>query len=90
MVVEIRSLNIGDLEEVMDIEPVAFGSHHWSHQSFVNELSNSMGNYFAAYDRAANQLLGYSGFWLIGKRRISLHSLCIPIIGGATLVRDCL
>ncbi len=67
MVVEIRSLNIGDLEEVMDIEPVAFGSHHWSYQSFVNELSNSMGNYFAAYNRAANQLLGYSGFWLIGE-----------------------
>ncbi len=34
----------------MDIEPVAFGSHHWSYQSFVNELSNSMGYYFAAYD----------------------------------------
>lgn len=51
----------------MDIEPVAFGSHHWSHQSFVNELSNSMGNYFAAYDGSDSRLLGYSGFWLIGE-----------------------
>src|SRR5471030_2903446 len=67
MVVEIRSLNIGDLEEAMDIAPIAFGSHQSSDQSLVNELSNSMGNYFAAYNRAANQLLGYSGFWLIGE-----------------------
>jgi len=65
MVIEIRSLNISDLEEVMDIEPVAFGSHHWSYQSFVNELNNSLGRYFAAYDSKTNQLLGYSGFWLV-------------------------
>jgi ribosomal-protein-alanine N-acetyltransferase len=67
MAIELRSLNITDLDEVLEIEPVAFGSHHWSHQSFVNELSNSMGNYFAAIDNTDNRLLGYSGFWLIGE-----------------------
>jgi ribosomal-protein-alanine N-acetyltransferase len=67
MTIELRSLNISDLDEVLDIEPVAFGSHHWSHQSFVNELSNSMGNYFAAIDNSDNRLVGYSGFWLIGE-----------------------
>jgi [ribosomal protein S18]-alanine N-acetyltransferase len=55
------------LEDILDIEPVAFGSHHWSHQSFVNELNNSMGNYFVAYDRETKRLIGYSGFWLIGE-----------------------
>jgi [ribosomal protein S18]-alanine N-acetyltransferase len=55
------------LEDILDIEPVAFGSHHWSHQSFVNELNNSMGNYFVAYDRESKRLIGYSGFWLIGE-----------------------
>ncbi len=59
-------MRLEDIEEVMEIEPVAFGSHHWSHQSFVNELSNSMGNYFAAVDDGSKRLSGYSGFWLIG------------------------
>ena len=59
-------MRLEDLDEVMEIEPVAFGSHHWSHQSFVNELSNSMGSYFAAVDDDAKSLCGYSGFWLIG------------------------
>jgi ribosomal-protein-alanine N-acetyltransferase len=65
MAIEIRTLNISDLEEVMDIEPVAFGSHHWSYQSFVNELNNSIGYYFAAYDSETKDLVGYSGFWLV-------------------------
>jgi ribosomal-protein-alanine N-acetyltransferase len=59
-------MRLDDINEIMDIEPVAFGSHHWSHQSFVNELSNSMGNYFAAMDDSTARLCGYSGFWLVG------------------------
>ncbi len=57
---------MGDLEEVMEIEPVAFGSHHWSRQSFMNELLNASGHYFAARD-GEGHLIGYSGYWLIGE-----------------------
>lgn len=63
----IRPLRLTDLEEVMEIEPIAFGSHHWSRQSFINELNNTNGHYFAAFDRTGKWLLGYSGFWLIGE-----------------------
>jgi ribosomal-protein-alanine N-acetyltransferase len=59
-------MRLDDIEEILEIEPVAFGSHHWSHQSFVNELNNTMGNYFAAVDDGFKRLCGYSGFWLIG------------------------
>lgn len=65
--VEISALTLSDLEHVMEIEPVAFGSHHWSRQSFMNELLNPNGNYFAARDGATGALLGYSGFWMIGE-----------------------
>jgi [ribosomal protein S18]-alanine N-acetyltransferase len=65
--IHIRPMMLEHLEAILDIEPVAFGSHHWSHQSFVNELNNSMGNYFVAYDRETKRLIGYSGFWLIGE-----------------------
>jgi ribosomal-protein-alanine N-acetyltransferase len=65
-VVEISALTMSDLEHVMEIEPVAFGSHHWSRQSFMNELLNPNGHYFAARDEDG-KLLGYSGFWMIGE-----------------------
>ena len=63
---ELRTLADNDLDEVMDIEPVAFGNHHWSRQSFLNELDNRLGQYYAAVDSSTGQLVGYSGFWLIG------------------------
>lgn len=63
----IRKLSMDDLPDVMLIEPEAFGSHHWSEQSFENELSNAMGCYFAAVNCNTNTLVGYSGFWLIGE-----------------------
>ena len=65
--IEITTLTLSDLDQVMDIEPVAFGSHHWSRQSFMNELLNPTGFYFAAREKGADRLLGYSGFWLIGE-----------------------
>ncbi len=64
--IELRALADNDLDEVMEIEPVAFGNHHWSRQSFVNELDNRLGQYYAAVDASTGQLVGYSGFWLIG------------------------
>lgn len=51
----------------MDIEPVAFGSHHWTRQSFMNELINPAGYYYAARENDSERVLGYSGFWLIGE-----------------------
>ena len=51
----------------MEIEPVAFGSHHWTKQSFMNELLNPSGYYYAAREAETERVLGYSGFWLIGE-----------------------
>jgi ribosomal-protein-alanine N-acetyltransferase len=58
---------LSDLDEVMEIEPVAFGSHHWSRQSFLNELNNPGGHYYVACAEDDGRLCGYSGFWLIGE-----------------------
>ena len=65
--IDIRPMRLEHLTAVLDIEPVAFGSHHWSHQSFVNELNNSMGYYFVALPTGTDRLIGYTGFWLIGE-----------------------
>jgi [ribosomal protein S18]-alanine N-acetyltransferase len=66
MEVQIRRLLEADLDQVLEIEPVAFGSHHWSHESFLNELNNAGGRYFCAVGPDSGVLFGYSGYWLIG------------------------
>lgn len=63
----IRSMMLADLDRIMEIEPVAFGSHHWSRQSFVNELNNAGGQYFVIENLAEKTVIGYTGFWLIGE-----------------------
>lgn len=67
MQLEIRRMSQDDLDQIMAIEPIAFGTHHWSRQSFINELTNPSGYYFSAIDRESLMLCGYSGFWLIGE-----------------------
>jgi ribosomal-protein-alanine N-acetyltransferase len=65
--IAIRPFRLDDLEAVMDIEPSAFGEHHWSRQSFVAELNKPEGLYFVAHEPSEKKLLGYSGFWMIGE-----------------------
>ena len=60
-------MTLADLDEIMEIEPVAFGSHHWSRQSFANELGNLGGHYYVACEPTDGRIYGYSGFWLIGE-----------------------
>lgn len=84
---------LDDLDQVMEIEPVAFGSHHWSRQSFANELANPGGHYFVAVDRADGKLCGYSGFWLIGEEAhittLAVHpDLRRQYIGERLLIND--
>lgn len=67
MDIGIRNLKPEDLDQVMEIEPVAFGSHHWSRDSFIKELINPSGYYYAAVNPQTDLLIGYSGFWLIGE-----------------------
>lgn len=93
MRLQIRRMNPDDLDAIMEIEPVAFGTHHWSRQSFLNELTNPSGYYFVAYDEDRNMLCGYSGFWLIGEEAhittLAVHpSLRRNHLGEILLIND--
>jgi len=68
---------VPDLGAVMAIEPIAFGTHHWSQQSFENELGNPIGFYFAGVDRESDELAGYSGFWLISGEEAHITTLAV-------------
>lgn len=58
-------MELEDIQEIMKIERVSFGTHHWSEHSFVCEINNNVGNYLVAINQNNNTLVGYCGFWLI-------------------------
>lgn len=64
MTVKIRPMEISDIDAVIAVEAKAYGEHHWSKESFFNELSNDLARYFAALDENDN-LIGYAGCWQI-------------------------
>lgn len=63
---KVERLKLSDLDSIMEIEPKAYGSHHWSRQSFLAELTNPSGNYLGAFSTYNDKLLGYTGYWLVG------------------------
>ena len=64
MDVQIRRMEKTDLDSVIEIESKAYGEHHWSKESFMNELSNELARYYSAFD-SENNLVGYAGCWQI-------------------------
>jgi ribosomal-protein-alanine N-acetyltransferase len=93
MLLQIRRMSEADLDQIMAIEPHAFGTHHWSRQSFLNELGNPGGHYFVSIDELTDRLLGYSGFWLIGEEAhittLAVHpDLRRKYIGELMLIND--
>lgn len=66
---EVKALKIlpmqkDDLDDVLRLEENAYGDHHWSKESFFNELNNELAKYFCAFD-ARGKLVGYCGIWEI-------------------------
>lgn len=72
---EIRRMRTGDVQDgVLPIESVSFGRHHWSDESFYNEMNNQVGRYYVlihtpqaseGQDTPPSRVVGYCGFWLI-------------------------
>ena len=42
LTVKIRPMKKSDIDDVVNIEAKAYGEHHWSKESFYNELSNDI------------------------------------------------
>jgi ribosomal-protein-alanine N-acetyltransferase len=58
-----RRMLLSDLDSVMEIEPVAFGEHHWSRENFSQELSNNLALYLVS--ELVGQIVAYAGAWII-------------------------
>lgn len=68
----IRRMRESDVEGIMGIESKSFGSHHWSGNSFINEMNNPMARYHTLLHHVRQSsgekkkvVAGYCGFWII-------------------------
>ncbi len=52
------------IDDIIKLEEAAYGSHHWSKESFLNEINNELAHYWCAFDNAGT-LTGYAGCWQI-------------------------
>lgn len=63
--VKIKKMTAEDLDEVMQIEELAYPNHHWSKSSFYQELSNKLAHYYCVVENNTNKVLAYVGYWQI-------------------------
>ncbi|MCD7879696.1 MAG: ribosomal protein S18-alanine N-acetyltransferase [Candidatus Gastranaerophilales bacterium] len=62
--VKIIRMQTHDVDEVFSLEELVHPNHHWSKDSFYNELANQLAHYYCIKDEK-NKILGYIGFWQI-------------------------
>lgn len=53
-----------DVDGVIKIEESAYGDHHWSKDSFLNEIRNDLARYYSLHT-SEGELAGYAGCWHI-------------------------
>ena len=53
-----------DIDGIIKIEESAYGDHHWSKESFLNEISNELAKYYCLFT-SDGELAGYAGCWHI-------------------------
>ena len=64
MEINIRRMEKFDVKRVVELEALSYGEHHWSKESFYNELENNLAHYYCAVD-TEGCILGYAGCWHI-------------------------
>ena len=60
----IGKMQSSDIPEVVELEKISYGVHHWSEDSFYGEIKNDLANYYCAKDENG-KIIGYVGFWII-------------------------
>ena len=63
-VLKIEPMQREYLDDVVAVEAKAYGEHHWSKESFFNELNNDLAKYYCAFNEKG-EIVGYCGCWQI-------------------------
>ena len=61
---EIREMTHDDIDDILQIEEMCYGAHHWSRESFLTELSNKISTYRCVVN-SDKKCVGYMGIWKI-------------------------
>lgn len=62
--VKVQKMTKDDVEEVYNIEALIHPEHHWSKDSFYNELENNLASYYCVKDEN-DKILSFIGMWRI-------------------------
>ncbi len=62
--IKIEPMQKDYLDDVMVVEEKAYGPHHWSKESFFNELNSELARYYCAFNEKG-ELTGYAGCWQV-------------------------
>ena len=60
----IRQMEHKDIDDILQIEELSYGAHHWSRDSFLIELNNKISSYKCILN-SENKCVGYMGIWKI-------------------------
>lgn len=52
------------IDDILQIEELCYGAHHWSYDSFLSELNNKISSYFCLLNKE-KKCVGYIGIWKI-------------------------
>ena len=86
--VTMRRMRTSDIDHLMPIESVSFGSYHWSSDAFANELKNNLGRYYVLLNNPSDgdeKLIGYCGYWLIVDEAHITTIAVDPLLRGQSL-----
>lgn len=61
--ITIKRMQKTDVDAVIAIEEKVYGDHHWSKESFLDELSNELARYYCVFNE--DKLIAYCGCWQI-------------------------
>jgi len=64
MKIFIKNLSNAHLDEIMQIEALSYGEHHWSRDSFVSEIKSPISQYLCALNEQG-KTMGYMGMWKV-------------------------
>ena len=57
-------MNYDVIDDILHIEELCHGEHHWSKESFIAELNNKISSYFCILNQQ-KKCVGYIGIWKI-------------------------
>ncbi len=60
----IQKMEHKNIDDILVIEELCYGRHHWSKDSFVTELNNKISSYYCILN-SERKCVGYIGIWKI-------------------------